>query len=170
MIKNALKRMFVFLFFAGIFFACTRNDSKEIIEFEETIEVATLNPCPCEMENYLGEYEVKGKAHLFHSEISDLQQEEMMKERMLTGHVAWIVFSPTTDFAVLNILSEKETSTSTICNFEEYANFEEYLDGTGAYQEGMEVYYEGIAYETGRYLTVPPHVGYNLVLTLLKKH
>ncbi|MDR2585506.1 MAG: hypothetical protein LBC84_04695 [Prevotellaceae bacterium] len=170
MIKNALKLLFTFFLLIGSFAACKKNDSStinELEEFEETIVVPSSNPCPCE--NYLEVSDFKGKAYIFNSPISALQNEELMQERKANGYVAWIVYNPDTDVATLNIRSSYERSYLRICNYHEYAN-PNLIETFPPVHKGVVVYYEAKAYMNKIFESAPPSIYYDLLLTTFKKY
>jgi hypothetical protein len=112
-------------------------------------------------ETYSDTIMMDGISYLFNDSIPKRIENELRQEGN-SDYAAWIVYVRGIDTATLYIVSKKEISTSTICNYPEFAK------KWKTPFNGLQVYYAGTALETGRYLSVPPMVGYNFILTTLK--
>jgi hypothetical protein len=119
--------------------------------------------CLHEEGEYLGIADVKGEAYLFNDSVPNAMQTELQQIRNVSGFVAWIVYIPDDGSAIKYVRSIKENSTGIICNYPEFAK-QWKIPFTG-----KKVYYEGKTFKTGEYTSVPPFVGYDIVLTVLKQ-
>jgi hypothetical protein len=118
--------------------------------------------CDSEEQNYITTANVEGDAYLFNDSIPETMKIELQQKRDITGFVEWIIYVQNDNSAVLNILSKKEESTNYICNYPEFAKQWKIP------QTGLMVYYKGVTYELGRYLSVPSLVSNDMILINLK--
>jgi hypothetical protein len=132
------------------------------IEANETEGDLPYLACPHEGE-YLDTVKLVGEAYLFNDSVPDLAKIELQEKRTTSDFVAWIIYNQDIDVATLYTSSSKEESSSIICNYPEFAKH------WNISLNGQNVHFEGTMYKTGEYLSVPPIVGYDMILTLLKK-
>jgi hypothetical protein len=111
---------------------------------------------------YLSTTDVEGNAYLFNNNVPEAIKAELQKEKESSGFVAWIVYVSDDNTATMYVSSKNEESTGKICNYPEFAKLWEIP------LNGQKISYTGTAFKVGEYLSIPPHVGYDLVLNTLK--
>lgn len=137
---------------------------KPVVFKDLTEEIGFVPYAVCDYDgNYIRTVSVACDAYLFKNSVPEIFMKKIREERYPTGYVAWIVYFPDKDSATLYALSQEETNTSHFCNYPYFAKQWEIPEN------GLNVYCEGTAFEVGSYWSAPPHVGYNMVLTILKK-
>ena len=152
-IKIALKLTAILLVMAGSFSCQNKADNDDNVSYAI---------CPHEG-GYMDTTKVEGYAYLFNDSIPELINIELQKNWNTFDSTAWIIYNRNTNAAILYASSKKERSTGNICNYPEFARqWQIPLDG-------QQVYYKGINFKTGEYLSAPASVGYDVVLTILKK-
>jgi hypothetical protein len=154
-IKN-FKVASVLLILAGGLASCKEEKGDEFVPY-----------AVCDYEgNYITAIDVAGNAYLFNDSIPKAIEEELQQEGY-KSFAAWIVYvlkdNSTTMKVISKLESKYEHSTSVICNYPDFAKQWEIP------LNGQKVYYEGTAFETGRYLYPLDIVGYKYGVNNSKK-
>jgi hypothetical protein len=110
--------------------------------------------------NYLDTIDMTGNVYLFNDSIPKEIEAELQQEGRKSS-AAWIVYVSKDNSATMRVISKHIESICIICNYPDFAKQWEIP------LNGQKVYYEGTAFEVGRYLV--DIVSYNMVLTILKK-
>ena len=125
--------------------------------------------CLPEDQPYMRSVYVRGYALLFNDSIPESarakihqRQEALFRGTRGPNYVAYIVYEGS-GIATLRLITRHDIGTYYICNFPYFAK------EWGQSLVGQRVFFRGKAFLIGQFESIPPHSGYALGLTLLKK-